>query len=170
MAPALIALAAQIGAPLVERILTGRIGGGDAALAGDVMRAIARRLHVAPEAIEGLVETEPARVIDAVREVERTAPELITIYAAEVANAASLARDEADGPLWMRAWRPGGMYLIGLLWLWNVVLLHVANAIWRTALPPVPFEQLMQLSGLYFALYMGGHTIKDLAARWVEKS
>jgi hypothetical protein len=58
------------------------------------------------------------------------------------------------------------MYLIGLLWIWNVIVLHVLNASLKIALPPMPFEQLMQLSGLYFGLYMGGHTIKDMVGKW----
>ena len=76
---------------------------------------------------------------------------------------------EQDEPLWARMWRPGGMYLIGFLWLWNAVILHVANAIFKIALPPMPWDILMGLSSLYFALYMGGHTVKDLVGKWVAK-
>ena len=33
------------------------------------------------------------------------------------------------------------------------------------ALPPVPFEQLFQLTALFSGLYMGGHTAKDVAGK-----
>jgi hypothetical protein len=58
------------------------------------------------------------------------------------------------------------MYLLGFFWTWNIVLLHVANAIWKVALPPVPFDQLLALTGIFMALYMGGHTLKDVASKW----
>ena len=69
----------------------------------------------------------------------------------------------------MRAWRPLGMYLIGFLWLWNVVLLHVANAIWKIALPPVEFAVLLQISAIYMGLYMGGHTVKATVQNFMKK-
>ncbi|MFN3938717.1 MAG: hypothetical protein ACK4KW_14205 [Gemmobacter sp.] len=165
-APVLAGLAAQIGVGLLEKILSDRIGAANGKLAADVVRAVAQRARVEPAELDGLVETDPGRVIDAMREVERLAPELVALHAAEVEAAAALARSEGEGPVWMRAWRPAGMYLLGLLWVWNAIALHVANAVWKIALPPMPFEQLIQLSGLYMGLYMGGHTVKDLAAKW----
>jgi len=45
-----------------------------------------------------------------------------------------------------------------------VVILHVANAIWRIALPPIDLGVLLSLTGIYTAFYMGGHTVKD----WVR--
>jgi hypothetical protein len=33
----------------------------------------------------------------------------------------------------------------------------------------MPFEHLMGISALYMSLYMGGHTIKDVAAKWIGK-
>lgn len=169
MTAPLIALAVQVGAPMIRAALERRFG-ADGKLAGAVTDAIARKLGAAPEALPALAEAEPGRVIEAIREVERETPEMVRLWMAEAEAAAALARAEETDPAWMRAWRPGGMYLIGFLWLWNTVILHVANAIWKIALPPVPFEQLIQLSGLYFGLYMGGHTIKDLAAKWQARA
>jgi hypothetical protein len=50
-----------------------------------------------------------------------------------------------------------------------VMLLHVANAIWKIALPPMPWDQLIYFSGLYMGLYMGGHTVKDVVAKMVSR-
>ena len=41
------------------------------------------------------------------------------------------------------------------------MIVHVANAIWRIALPPTDFTVLVGMSSVYMALYMGGHTLKD---------
>lgn len=168
MTAPLIAIATQIGVPMIRAALERRFG-PDGRLAAEVAASVARRAGVPVDGLDTLATDDPARVIDAMRQVEAETPELIRLYVAEAEAAAALARSEETDPVWMRAWRPGGMYLIGLLWLWNVVILHIANAIWKTALPPVPFEQLIQLSGLYFGLYMGGHTIKDLASKWVAR-
>ena len=70
----------------------------------------------------------------------------------------------------MRAWRPGGMYLIGFLWLWNTVIINISNAALGTEFWPMEFERLIQLSGLYFGLYMGGHTVKDVISKWSAKA
>jgi hypothetical protein len=53
------------------------------------------------------------------------------------------------------------MWLLAFLWMWNIVILHVANAIWKIALPPTDFTVLLGLTSVYMALYMGGHTLKD---------
>ena len=70
-------------------------------------------------------------------------------------------------PGWKAAWRPLGMYFVMVLWAWQVVILHVCNAIWKIALPPMPYDQLVTFTGLYMGLYMGGHTLKDMASKWV---
>lgn len=164
---ALLALAAQAGLPMVTAALQDRLG-DSGRLAAEIVNRVASRVGIAPEAIDGMAEKTPGALIEALRDVEKTAPELVQVYLAEVQAAQALAASESDEPLWARAWRPAGMYMIGFLWVWNVVILHIANAIWKTALPPVPFDSLMQLSGLYMGLYMGGHTVKDIAARWIS--
>lgn len=152
----LAGLAAQAGIKMVERVLTQRLGDDAGAVAGDVLAQVATRAGVTPPELEALAETEPGRVIEAMRQTEPVVPELLA-HEVEMFRA-RLAAEEAE-PYWMRAWRPGMMYLIGFLWLWNIVILHVANAIWKIALPPAPWDVLMTLTGTYAALYMGGHTV-----------
>ena len=158
MAP-LISLALQAGLPILEKILSKRIGDGNGQLATSVIRAIADRAGVAPDDLDAFVETTPGRVIEAMRDVERAAPDMIAAYDRDLQlQLATLAAEQGD-PNWMRAWRPGWMYLLGFLWLWNIVLLHVANAVWTIALPPLPTTDLLALTGLFLSLYMGGHTV-----------
>lgn len=158
MAP-LISLAVQAGLPIVEKMLSKKIGDQGGALAGAVIGAIANRVGVEPDQVETLAETTPGRVIDAMREVERASPELLAAYDRDLQLQLANLAAEKDDPAWMRAWRPGWMYLLGFLWLWNLVLLHVANAFWKIALPPLPTNDLLALTGLFLSLYMGGHTV-----------
>ncbi len=153
---ALAGLAAQAGIKMVEKVLTKRLGDDAGAVAGDVLAHIATRAGVTPDELDGLAETEPGRVIDAMRQTEPVVPELLAL---EVEMFRARLQAEETEPYWMRAWRPGMMYLIGFLWLWNITLLHVANAVWKVALPPAPWDVLMTLTGTYAALYMGGHTV-----------
>lgn len=165
----LIALAVSAGLPMIEKLLSQKIGDAGGQLASDVIRAIAGRAGITPDEVEVVAEQTPGRVIEAMREVERAAPDMIAAYDRDVQLQLATLAAEQDEPLWARMWRPGGMYLIGFLWLWNAVILHVANAIFKIALPPMPWDILMGLSSLYFALYMGGHTVKDLVGKWVAK-
>ena len=169
MAP-LLALAAQAGLPILQGILSQRLGPANGQLASEVIRAVATRAGSTPETLEALAGTTPGKVIEAMREVERASPEMIALWTREVEAQAALTASEADEPLWVRAWRPLGMYGLGFLWLWNIVGLHVLNAIFHIALPAVGFDVLIQISGLYMGLYMGGHTVKEVAQTWKAKA
>ena len=165
----IIALAVQAGLPLIKSVLIKKIGDQNGTLAASIIKAIAEGAGTTPDALAVMVEQEPGRVVEAMRQIEAVAPEMISAYDRDMQLQLAALAAEQDDPTWMRAWRPAGMYLLGFLWLWNAVLLHVANAIWKIALPPMPFEQLIQLSGLYMGLYMGGHTVKDVVTKWVTK-
>lgn len=162
----LASMALSAGLPIVEKVLSGRLGDGAGQLAAQVLRSVAEAAGTTPDAVEDLAAANPGRVIDAMREVERKTPEIMALYAADAQlQLAALAADQ-DEPLWARLWRPFGMYFIMFLWAWNAMVLHVANAIWKIALPPMPWDILLGLSGLYFSLYMGGHTVKDIVSKW----
>ncbi|WP_370269218.1 hypothetical protein [Nioella sp.] len=164
MSSSLTALALQIGVPLVGRVLSQRLGSGNARLITEVIDAVARRLGVSPAEAEVLAQTDEGRVIDALRETEADMPELIALHASALEAQTALLMAEQRGPWWGWAWRPAFMWLLAFLWLWNVVLLHIANAVWRIALPPIDPGVLLSVTGIYAALYMGGHTVKD----WVR--
>lgn len=169
MSGTLAGIALNAGLPIIEQILSGKLGDAGGQLAGQTIRAIADRLGVEPEGVEVEADSTPGAVIDAMREVERASPEMVALYAQGLEGQFALLQSESAEPLWARAWRPLGMYLIMFLWTWNIVLLHVANAIWKIALPPAPFDALGWLTGVYFSLYMGGHTLKDVVQKWVTK-
>ncbi len=162
-------LALQAGLPVLEKILSQKIGDAGGHLAAEAIRAIADRMRVDPEELAAQAETYPGAVIEVMREVERMTPEMVALYAADAQLQIAALQADQERANWVSAWRPLGMYFIMFLWLWNAVLLHSANAIWKIALPVVPWDVLMGLSALYFSLYMGGHTVKDVVAKWVGK-
>lgn len=166
---ALASIALSAGLPIIEKILTRKLGDAGGQLATEVLAAIAERAKATPDQLDAIAESNPGQIIDAMRQVEAMSPEIVALYAAGVQGQFALLQAEQAEGGWKAAWRPAGMYLLGFFWLWNVVLLHVANAVWKIALPPVPFDQLLQVSGLYMGLYMGGHTLKDVAAKWGGK-
>ena len=163
---ALVAIALNAGFPIIRSILDRKLGDQNGALAADVVGAIATRMGVKPDQVEAVAAENPGKVIDAMREVERMTPELVGLYAKGLEGQFALLQAELAEGGWASAWRPMGMYLVLFLWVWNSVLLHIANAIWKIALPPMPYDQLIGFSGLYMGLYMGGHTIKDVVAKF----
>lgn len=169
MSATLATIALNAGLPIIEKILSRRLGDQGGELAMQVIASIADSLKTTPDQIEVIAETHPGAVIEAMREVERMTPELVALYAAGLEGQFALMQVEAKDPAWVSAWRPAGMWIILFLWVWNIVILHVANAIWKIALPPAPYDALGWLTGVYCSLYMGGHTIKDVIGKWVAK-
>ena len=163
---ALLSLVAQVGAPFIQKALSEKLGGP---LATEVLRGIADRAGVSPAALDDAARDQPELIRQAIAETEARAPEIIALQEAELDAKLAIFESERTEPVWVRAWRPLGMYGLGVLWFWNVIFLHVANAYWKIALPPMPFEHLMGISALYMGLYMGGHTIKDVAGKWIGK-
>lgn len=166
---ALAAIALQAGLPIIERILANKLGDANGNLAATVIRAVAERAGATPETLDAVAAETPGRVIDAMREVERVSPEILAAYDRDLQLQLAALEAEQDEPTWHKAWRPGWMYLLGFLWLWNLVLLHVANAVWKIALPPLPTTDLLALTGMFLALYMGGHTVLRLMGKAGEK-
>lgn len=160
-------LLGSIGAPLLKKAVEGALPPPFGQLGGHAVELIAERLGTSPtpEAILARHESDPAGVTAVVRELEDS-PELIFAGVEQQREANRLMTAEMEtGPLWTWAWRPAGMWGIGALWFWNVIVLHVLNAIFRIALPPMDHWVLFQLSALYMGLYMGGHTVKDFVAK-----
>jgi hypothetical protein len=165
----LLTIALNAGLPLVAKVIERRLGNGLGDLAADVIREIAEGVGVAPDALEAEAVRNPAAVQDAMQNIEVDLPNRLEAYDRDLQlQLANLAAEKGE-PLWARAWRPGGMYLILFLLLWNAIVLHVLNAIFKIALPPMPWDIFLGVAGLYFGLYMGGHTVKEVVGKWVGK-
>ncbi len=164
----LAGMAADLGAPMVKRILQGKLGDTKGALAGQVIDRIAEAVGATPTTLDQVIADRPADVVEAITSAEREAPEMLASYAAGLEGQFALAQAEMAREHWISwAWRPAAMWGFGVLWFWNLVILHVANAYWKIALPQTDLSVLFQLNAVYMGLYMGGHTLKDFAAtRW----
>lgn len=161
----LLPIAARLGLPVLTRILA-RHGGETGGVIAEVLGDIGAALGVAPT---------PEAISDAYAKAPETAGP--AIVAAEAANGDrwfSLAEEALKGQFallmaeqnaggWRDGWRPGGMYLIGFLWAWTFVLLPVANAAFKATIAGPDLSVLSWLTSLFMGLYMGGHTVKDLA-------
>ncbi|MBR3371187.1 MAG: hypothetical protein IKG52_11225 [Rhodobacteraceae bacterium] len=161
MSAALLSVATQIGAPLIRQVLSNRIGSRNSELVTSVVEAVARRAGVGTSDLGQLAESDPSRMVDAVRATEAMMPEMVALYAQGLEGQFALLQAEQKGHWLGWAWRPFMMWLLAFLWLWNIVVLHLANAIWKIALPPTDSATLLGLTSVYMALYMGGHTLKD---------
>lgn len=169
MSTALALLAAEIGAPLIRDLLKGKIGGKNADLAVDAVKLIAEHAGGDPDDLERLVQQDRPRVVEAIKAAELATPEIVSLYASGLEQQFALLQAETREPLWVWAWRPLAMYGFGFLWIWNLVLLHVANAVFKIALPQTDLWLLFQLNSIYMALYMGGHTLKNVVSKWANK-
>lgn len=160
-------LLGTVGAPWLKRAVEGALPPPFNQVDSYAIELLAKKLGTAPtaEAIVQRYNLDPLAAETAIHELELS-PELIFAGVEQQREANRLQLAEMDqGPLWTWAWRPAGMWGLGALWMWNVIVLHVLNAIFKIALPPMDLWVLLQLSALYMGLYMGGHTVKD----FVEK-
>lgn len=158
---AVIAAAKRVGAPLVKSLLEKHVGGAASDIGGQIIDAIAEKADVSPVELEDVAEED----LDmAVASVEHEAPELVAEYVKSQQLAVDLMKAEMDkggDATWTWAWRPFWMWLLAALWLYGLVLRPLANAALGATIEGVDLPLLMTLTGMYLALYMGGHTVKD---------
>lgn len=159
----------KAGAPFLKKIIEGSLPPPWNNVAGTAVDVIAERLGAAeatPEAIVERYQAEPAVTGKIIQEVEAD-PSVILAGVEQQKATNVLLTAEMKEPLWTWAWRPAGMWGLGVLWFWNIIGLHALNAIFKIDLPPTDNGVLFQLSALYMGLYMGGHTVKDFVdKRW----
>ncbi|WP_172298319.1 hypothetical protein [Pseudoruegeria sp. HB172150] len=169
MSAALISLAASIGAPLIEKILSRKIGADNAELVTVVGRKVAEELGVSPDQLDTVARDRPEEAAEAIQAVEPQVPELIDLYSKGLEYQLAVLQAEGDGPAWTWKWRPLMMYLIGFLWFWHFIGAYVVTVVSGAALPPGDPVLLFKLTGIYMGLYMGGHTLKDVVGKWAGR-
>lgn len=130
-AAALVAIAADIGAPIIAKILRSR-GGRAGQIAGRTIEAVARQLGTEPsaEAIATRYEEDPENTTAALRTVENGLAEL-----GKAASEATqsyhelLAGDRNSQSLLNRLWRPVNGFLFGIEVF--AIVATVVVVIWR---------------------------------------
>lgn len=158
--PILIGVAAKVGAPIVKGILEKHVGPLAGSVAGDVIDAVAKNAGV------DISTASPDALGAAVAATESETPEILAQWVAsqKLANDLQLA-EMAKDETWTWAWRPAWMWLLAFLWTYALVLRPLVNASLGASIEGLDLSLLMTLTGAYLALYMGGHTIKDVFGR-----
>lgn len=157
----------KVGAPFLKKVIEGSLPAPWGNMAGAAIDVLAERLdapEATPEAIVQRYEANPSVTSAIIKEVEAD-PSMILAGVEQQKATNELLIAEMREPLWTWAWRPAGMWGLGVLWFWNVIGLHALNAVFKIALPPTDNGVLFQLSALYMGLYMGGHTVKDFVSK-----
>lgn len=164
IASILIGAAARVGAPLVRSVLERAVGKTGSELAGAVIDEVKRRAGA--ERLETLPQAE---VDAAVAATEADMPAILAAWNDSQRLSLELQRAEMDRGNWFAwAWRPAAMWLTLALWAFALLVQPLANA-FGAGLSAPDLGMLMQFSGLYMALYMGGHTLKHVVDQWRAK-
>ena len=159
----------NVGAPFLKKIVEGSLPAPWNSVGGAAIDILAERLgasEASPDAIVARYEADPKTAGSIIQELEASPGDILaSIEQQKHTNALLLA--EMKEPLWTWAWRPLAMYGIGVLWFWNLIVLHLLNWFWKSQLPQADLWVLFQLNLAYMALYMGGHTLKDfISKKW----
>jgi len=146
------------GAPTIGAALGGPIG----AQVGSVLATVLG-VDATPAAVGDAVAADPARI-----EQVEAAPgaDLTGWLMLHAQMAAGLATSEAARESWFSwAWRPAMSWLLIVLWAWALLVQPLLEAMTHLGIPAVPYDQLLGLSGIWLAIYGGGHTLKSIMGK-----
>lgn len=161
----LAGIAAKVGAPTIKGILQKQLGDNlDGTLAGKIVNMVADKAGVEPEAIETVDEKG---LESAVQETETEMPEVIELWQKGVEQQFDLMKSDEKLGSFNVFWRAGWMYLLGLFWIWRIVIVPAINA-YGVPLEGIDVAVLATLTSWFMALYMGGHTLKELGKNVAE--
>lgn len=164
----LTSIALKVGAPIIVNILKNKFGDTTGTLAGQVIEAVAKQAGVRVDELPEYAEKNPTELASAIVAVEEMTPELIALYSTGLQGQFSLAlAEQKEGGL-ASAWRWGWMYLLGLMWVWALMIVPLVNSIATSNIKPPPPEILLTLTGWFISLYMGGHTLKELGKNAID--
>ncbi len=158
---------AQAGTKLLGEIVARK--SPDAALVVEKIGAALGMAAATPEAIKDRFDADPGAVVAAARSVEAGDPVMWEYLAGRGREQAELLKREDDRESFFSwGWRPAMSWLLILLWLWGGVLLPLINAAFHPAITALSVADLVTFSGIWLAIYGGGHTVKDLATKYAE--
>lgn len=168
LSSALIGIATKIGAPLVKSMLEQKLGPMGGALADAVIGAVASNAGVSVDELPEVIAKRPRDIEIAVGATEEIAPHLAALYGQGLAHqTAIMSAEDKEGPL-QSGWRWGWMYFLAFLWFWRLVLLPVVNSATGADIERVDLGIMLTLTSWFIALYMGGHTVKELGKNAID--
>ena len=147
-----------LGAPTIGAALGGPVGAKIGAVVAGVLG-----VEATPGAISAAIAANPGAIttIEADPPVDIT--EWLLIHARAAAALTKTESERESAFSW--AWRPAMSWLLIVMWAWGILVLPVVNAIWRLGIPLVPYDQLLNFSAIWLAIYGGGHTLKAVLQR-----
>lgn len=155
----LAGVAAKVGVPIIKSILQKQLGDNLAGtLAGKVIDTVASKAGVEPEEIETVDDKD---LECAVTETETQMAEVIELWQKGVEAQFDLLKSDEKFGFFNVFWRAGWMYLLGVFWIWRIMIVPVTNA-YGIPIEGVDIAVLATLTGWFMALYMGGHTLKEI--------
>jgi len=163
----LLALAGNVVAPVIKKILGDKLGdvGGD--LAGRVVDMIAEKAGVPVDRLD-----EAKDLPAAIEAAEPMAVELLAqhVESQRLMNETLQAELDKGGPVWTWAWRPFGMWLFLAIVAHLTFLVPLLNIVLTSPLILVlDVPTVVTLFLTYTGLYMGGHTAKAAVESWRKK-
>ncbi len=171
MVAPLIAAGASVLLPILIRSgadILAEIVGKKSPAAAVVVKKVADALGTAatPEAIVEKYEAAPQAAADVIKTVQ-TSDEDYWRYlsGAAAAQAELFKREDERESFFSWGWRPAMSWQLIVLWLWAGLGQPVLNAVTGLAIAPMPFDSLVAYSGLWLAIYGGGHTIKSVLGK-----
>jgi hypothetical protein len=161
MIPILVPILAQIGAPILKKLLEDKIGSG---VADSIVNTIAAKLGVdpTPEAIGAKYQADPVATAEAVQQVEA---EHADKWLATAARDSMIAREDTHETFFAWGWRPAMSWLVIFLFAWAMVVLPLVNTAFKSSIPIPSMDSILQFSGIWLVIYGGGHTIKEVFAK-----
>jgi hypothetical protein len=164
IAERLAAIAAKVGAPVIKGLLQATTPGVVSDIGGRIIDEIAGQAGVSAEQLPDILESNPRLVESAVVAIEADMPRLIALWEAGIQGQFALLQAETQKGGWDSAWRWGWMYLLGFFWLWLIVVVPVLNLMLPDPglVMTVSVTTVLTLTSWFIALYMGGHTLKEL--------
>lgn len=159
----ILSAAVRTGSNVVKDIVSAQLGPTIGGLAGTVVDTIAETLGVKPEDIPS---ANPTDVDVAVISADEN-PEILKLYVEQQKLTNDLLKTEMDKSesLWTWAWRPAWMWFLMLVWFYALIAAPLASGITGISLEIPDLGVLVSLTITFLALYMGGHTAKDIWGR-----
>lgn len=160
----ILSSAVRTGSGVIKDIISAQLGPTIGGLAGTVVDNIAESLGVDPVTIPSL----PADQIDAAVTVADNDKEIIQLYIEQqkLTNSLLLAEMNKSESLWTWAWRPAWMWFLMLAWFYALMAAPIVSGITGVGFAIPDLSVLVSLTITFLALYMGGHTAKDI---WGKK-
>jgi len=169
--PGLLASAARVLLPKLAAAGTGLLADlvrRRSPAAATVIESLGAALGVepTPEAIAARYDAAPEEVASVMREVEdgRTPEEWQALEQVERNRAALLEREDERESWFSWGWRPAMSWLLIFLWLWGLFLQPLTTAFGAEVGSP-PIDDLLAFSGIWLAIYGGGHTLKSVLGK-----